>query len=476
MSIKNFFVDLHGCAKNQVDAEILIGIMEGLGWSNCDSAESADLIIVNSCGFIESAKEESINAVINAKAVNPRAKILLAGCLAERYAEILKTDLSEADAVFGNGDLSRLPEVVERLFAKEKIKKSVLTPPQIGVCGGCRPKILNFPRSAYIKITEGCDNFCSFCAIPIIRGRLRSRPIAEITSEITEFVKKDFYEFNLIGQDLAAFQAEKNSAESGLAQLLTAISKIKGEFKVRLLYIHPDHFPLDILPIVTSDTRFLPYFDIPFQSGSEKIIKAMNRKGSPEIYLRLAEKIREAFKNSKSPYGEPCLRTTFLSGFPNETDNDFAATVDFLKNLKPLWSGGFTYSREEDTASYSFKNRVPKKIAEKRLAQIRELQTGITEKKLEEFIGKTLEVLVEELIPLGGESADSVNLNAVAENNGTVLALGRAWFQAPEVDGAVVLSFANGKKDLSGKPIHAGSVVKAKIISRNGFDLEAAVK
>lgn len=464
MSIKNFFVDLHGCAKNQVDAEILIGIMEGLGWSNCDSAESADLIIVNSCGFIESAKEESINAVINAKNSYPKAKVLLAGCLAERYAEVFKTDLPEADAIFGNGDLSRLPEIITQLFSKQKFKRNVLTPPQIGVCGGCRPKILNFPRSAYIKITEGCDNFCSFCAIPIIRGRLRSRPIAEITSEITEFVKKDFYEFNLIGQDLAAYQTRaediKNSGlqESGLASLLKAISKLKGEFKIRLLYIHPDHFPQDILPVMTADDRFIPYFDIPFQSGSEKIIKTMNRKGSSEIYLQLANSIRAAFKKAKSPYGVPVIRTTFLIGFPGETEKDFAETADFLKELKPLWSGGFVYSREEDTAAYSFKNRIPKKTAEKRLNEIRQIQTGITEKLLDSFIGTSMEILVEELIP----------------DNETCLALGRAWFQAPEVDGAVVLTFTEDKKDLSGNPINAGSVVYAKITARNGFDLEAA--
>ncbi len=463
MSIKNFFIDLHGCAKNQVDAELIIGIMESIGWKNCNAAEEADLIIVNSCGFIESAKAESINAVINARNAYPKARILLAGCLAERYAEVLKNDLPEADAIFGNGDLSRLPEIITQLFSKQKFKKTVLTPPQKGICTGCRPKILNFPRSAYIKITEGCDNFCSFCAIPIIRGKLRSRPVSEITSEIEEFIKRDFYEFNLIGQDLAAYQTgedrigNSNIKESGLAFLLKAISKLKGEFKIRLLYIHPDHFPQDILPVMTADDRFIPYFDIPFQSGSEKIIKAMNRKGSPKIYLQLVNAIRAAFKKSKSPYGEPVIRTTFLIGFPSETEEDFAETAGFLKKLKTLWSGGFVYSREEDTPAYSFKNRIPKKVAERRLNEIQEIQTGITEKLLDAFIGKYMEILVEELIP----------------DNEVCFALGRAWFQAPDVDGSVVLTFTEDKKDVSGNPINAGSIVYAKIISRNGFDLEA---
>lgn len=463
MSIKNFFIDLHGCAKNQVDAELIIGIMERIGWKICSTAEEADLIIVNSCGFIASAKAESINAVINARNAYPKAKIILAGCLAERYAGLLQTDLPEADAIFGNGDLSRLPEIITQLFSKQKLKINVLTPPQKGVCDGSRPHILNFPRSAYIKITEGCDNFCSFCAIPLIRGRLRSRSISAITSEIEEFVKKGFYEFNLIGQDLAAYQTGAEDIhnfgikESGLALLLKAISKLKGEFKIRLLYIHPDHFPQDILPVMTADNRFIPYFDIPFQSGSEKIIRAMNRKGSPEMYLQLVNSIRRAFKKSKSPYREPVIRTTFLVGFPGETEEDFAATTDFLKEVKTLWSGGFVYSREEDTAAYSLKNRIPKKVAEKRLNEIRQIQTDITETILDTFIGTYTEILVEELIP----------------DSEVYFAVGRAWFQAPDVDGAVVLSFSEDKKDVSGNPINAGSVVYAKIIARNGFDLEA---
>ena len=470
---KKFFMDLHGCAKNQVDAELIIGIMENLSWKNTSDPDEADLIIVNSCGFINSAKEESINAVLQAKAAHPRAKILLAGCLAERYADILKNDLPEADGIFGNGNLSLLPQLIDSMFPKktseEKFTDKILIPPQIGICGGERPKILNFPRSTYIKITEGCDNFCSFCAIPIIRGRLRSRPIKDICDEIKTFLKKGFYEFNLIGQDLAAYQTGKDDFKekelhggnsSGLALLLKNISTISGNFKIRLLYIHPDHFPPDILPIMTADNRFLPYFDIPFQSGSEKIIKAMNRNGSAEIYLNIVKNIREAFEKAKSPYGEPQIRTTFLTGFPGETDEDFKETLNFLKELKPLWSGGFIYSREEDTPAYSFKGKIPKKTAEARLAEIQSIQTSITETKLDSFIGKEIEVLVEELIP--------------AEDK-TFLALGRAWFQAPEVDGAVVLNFNLNSKDNDGNQIEPGSVVEAKILARNGFDLDAVV-
>ncbi len=509
MLTRKFFVDLHGCAKNQVDAEIIIGIMKNMGWENSLQPEDADLIIINSCGFIEPAKEESINAVIDARASYPNAKIVLAGCLAERYAEALGDGLEEADAIFGNGDLFKLPVLVEKLFPplpKEKVplqtfkkierierkettllNKNILRPPQIGISCGLRPKILNFPRSAYIKITEGCNHCCTFCAIPLIRGSLRSRPIEDIVTEISEFVEKGFYEFNLIGQDLAAFQTgiryKNNQAEnselppSGLSKLLRAISEIKGDFRVRLLYIHPDNFPPDILPVMTSDSRFLPYFDIPFQSGCEKIIKAMNRRGSAKIYAQTINEIKQAFKDAKSPYGEPAIRTTFLLGFPGETDEDFEETVDFLKTVETMWSGGFVYSREEDTPAYSFKNRVAKEVAEKRLAKMQEVQSQISEEKLNRFLGSELDILVEELISESKKTELSIERTENTEDEEDFrLAFGRAWFQAPEVDGIIVLNFAKEKKDLSGNEIQAGSVVRAKVIARHGFDLEAVVR
>lgn len=487
MLTKTFFIDLHGCAKNQVDAEIIVGIMEKIGWKQSLDIADADLVIINSCGFIDKAKAESINAVISARdyitSNKKNTKILLAGCLSERYGDVFLTDLPEADAFFGNGDLSKLPEVINRLFPGESVKEPVklkqksshriiLKPIQSGISCGIRPKILNFKRSVYIKITEGCDNFCSFCAIPIIRGRLRSRSIDDIISEIKSFLLKDFFEFNLIGQDLAAFTCNcdesdsigQNGRLSGLAQLLKAISKLTGDFRIRLLYIHPDHFPLDILPILTADERFLPYFDIPFQSGSEKIISLMNRTGNKDSYLNLVMNIREAFRSDSSIYKEPVIRTTFLTGFPGETDYDFNETIDFLKQIKPLWSGGFTYSREEDTKAYFFKNRVPQKIAHKRLCELQKIQTEITSNLLLKKVGHIFRILVEELIP--GEINPS-------EDDFNFIALGRAWFQAPEVDGAVVLNYTKNNVDIAGQTITQGSIVNAKIIAVNGFDLEA---
>ncbi|MDE7140855.1 MAG: radical SAM protein, partial [Treponemataceae bacterium] len=199
---RTFFIDQHGCAKNQVDGELMVSLLRKKGYAPVFSADKADLIIVNSCGFIESAKTESLNAVLAARERYPNAKILLAGCLAERYAADLAEQLPEADGIFGNGDLAQLGNVVEPLMAGAR---PVLVPAQRGVCGGDRDLLLSFAGAAYVKITEGCNNRCSFCAIPIIRGQLRSRPAADIVAEIASLVAKGVSEINLSGQDLAAY-------------------------------------------------------------------------------------------------------------------------------------------------------------------------------------------------------------------------------------------------------------------------------
>ncbi|MBQ2549150.1 MAG: radical SAM protein, partial [Treponema sp.] len=271
MEAKKFFLDQHGCAKNQVDGEILVTRLLNKGFLQTFDAQEADLIIVNSCGFIQSAKEESLNSLLEARQEYPNAKIVLAGCLAERYAEQFKKDLPEADAIFGNGDLSLIDSTVDSLFAGQRPVVKAL---QKGVCCGNRNLLLNYKGSAYVKITEGCNNCCSFCAIPLIRGQLRSRKISEIVDEIKELLKRGVKEFNLIGQDLAAFGCGKDdfvfdAKESGGAScekskllcLLEKIAELKGNFWVRLLYIHPDHFNTDILPLLQKDKRFLPYFD-----------------------------------------------------------------------------------------------------------------------------------------------------------------------------------------------------------------------
>ena len=472
-----FFLDQHGCAKNQVDGELLIGILNAKGWTRTDIPDEATLIIINSCGFIESAKQESLEAVITARTAYPNARVLLAGCLSERYPEELSETLLEADAFFGNGDLSRFPELLEQMFPAEgtPTARPVLCPPICGVPSGERPELLSFPGSAYVKITEGCDNYCSFCAIPLIRGPLRSRTISDIADECESLVLRGVWEINLIGQDLGSFGLDGGISvpfgeKSPLAQLLARISTLSGDFRIRLLYIHPDNFPRDILPVMVADPRLLPYFDIPFQSGDTTVIHRMNRKGNPEDYLRLVEDIRGAFV--ESPYGKAVLRSTFLLGFPGETEKSFKKTVSFLTKLRCLWSGAFIWSREEGTASESFGRGASKKTAQKRLDALLEIQRTITPEELSFFVGQHLEVLVEELIPLSDEDRATAERTKMPP---TQLALARAWFQAPDVDGSVVLQFDETTRDNRGKPLEPGSVVTAKILNVNGVDVEAVV-
>ena len=206
---KKFFIDQHGCAKNQVDGELIIARLEKLGFVQTLNVEDSDLIIVNSCGFIKTAKEESLNSLLDARSAYPEKKILLAGCLAERYSDVFSESLPEADGILGNGDLSLLDSVVKKIFKDER---PVSKGEQKGVCCGNRTNLLSFKGSAYVKITEGCDNRCTFCAIPIIRGSLRSRASDEIVAEIKELISRGIFEINLIGQDLAAY----GCGESGL--------------------------------------------------------------------------------------------------------------------------------------------------------------------------------------------------------------------------------------------------------------------
>lgn len=470
-----FFIDQHGCAKNQVDGEILISHLIGTNdWQQTFNPAEADLIIVNSCGFIESAKTECLNAVLNARKDYPNAKILLAGCLAERYAKELNESLSEADGFFGNGDLEKIVITAKEVMEN---KRPVHKFAQKGVCGANRNLLLSFSGTAFVKITEGCNNRCTFCAIPIIRGELRSRPAVEIIDEIKQLLEKGVYEINLIGQDLAAYGtgshdnvfgtgrtylplgtpgsdqelAGGTTGESGLCTLLKKISEIEGTFRLRLLYIHPDHFNADILPVIKNDERILPYFDIPFQSGDDEVIPRMHRTGNHEKYKAVIENIRKFFPDA-------AIRTTFLAGFPGETDEQAENTLNFLKEIRTDWSGCFPYSREDDTPAYSFKKQVPAKVAKSRAEKLVALQEEITCERLKKRCGQDYDVLIEEVL--------AENKDCPEEG----IAIGRAWFQAPEVDGSVVVNYDRSVPE-ERKAVVSGRLVRVHINSAGSVDL-----
>ncbi len=445
MAKGKFFLDNHGCAKNQVDGEEIAARLEASGWAWAEGAEDADVLIVNSCGFVDTAKKESIDAVLGWKEAYPGKKVILAGCLAQRYAEELSADLPEADGIVGNTDLAEVLTAAEAVLEGGRPVLSERPESAPAPSGFRRSRLLDFPGTAHLKITEGCSNNCTYCAIPLIRGSLRSRSVEDILEEASWLVGRGIKELVLIGQDLGAYGRDLGGA-SLLPELFRALMTLPGDFRVRTLYIHPDNFPEAILPLMAAHPRLLPYFDLPFQHASAPVLKAMNRRGSKEIYLELIGRIRKALPDS-------VIRTTFLVGFPGETEEDFKTLLAFQEEASLDWLGAFTYSREEGTPAFGMKGRVAKKTAEARKRLVEEAQVAITSARLARLVGSELEVLVEEEVALA-DGEDGLE--------GEELSLGRAWLQAPEVDGLVVLRGAH-------KP---GTLVRAKVIGVNGVDLD----
>ncbi len=438
-----FWIDNHGCAKNQVDGEEISTRLENAGHSWVDSAAEAELVIVNTCGFIESAKRESVDAIMSLKAAYPEKKILVAGCLSQRYSAELALDMAEADGIAGNTDFSAIVATAEATVAgKRPVAVSDAESASTADYDEpvyCRERFFDFAGTVHVKITEGCSNRCSFCAIPLIRGSLRSRKVEDIVEECRGLVARGIHELVLVGQDLGSFGKDRYGRQA-LPELLAALSALPAEpvFRVRILYIHPDNFPLEILDIMARDSRLIPYFDIPFQHAAKMLLRAMNRRGDEESYLGLITAIRERLPDCM-------VRSTFLVGFPGETEEDFATLRDFQDRAGLDWLGTFAYSREEGTPSYSMKGRVAKKTAEARRRAIEEAQVGITARRLARFIGSSVDVVIEEKI------------------KGEELCIGRAWMQTPDVDGLTVV-----------RGTHApGSLVRCTIVALNGVDFEA---
>jgi ribosomal protein S12 methylthiotransferase len=445
MPRKTFYIENLGCAKNQVDGEALASVLEDAGWLLVREAREASCIIVNTCGFIDAAKKESIGALLDFRRLYPGKKILAAGCLAERYGNELFSSLPEADGVFGNRDLGRIAEFAESVVSSGAGRRGILLPRLYGSLPA-RNKVFSVPGAVYVKAAEGCDNRCAFCAIPCIRGGLKSRPIQDITAEIKTFIARGVSEFNIVAQDLGSYGRDGGAGhKADLPGLLRNILELPGDYRLRLLYIHPEHFPVEILKLCGEDKRLLPYFDLPFQHASASILEAMGRKTGMDENLRLVETIR-------AELGDAVIRSTFLLGFPGETEEDFQVLLDFQRKAAFDWLGCFTYSPEEGTRAWMLHLkkalRVPKKTARARKKLVEEQQIPITEKRLERFTGRVAELLVEERV------------------EGENMVLARAWFQAPEVDGLTVLRTREGRPDI-------GGTVLGKIIRRNNFDMEA---
>lgn len=434
------YIENLGCAKNQVDAEILSCSLEKDGWILTDDAQKADLILVNTCGFIESAREESINTFFELRELNPKARIIVSGCLAQRYGQELSEQLPEADGIFGNRDLKQINGFVENLSPKSRLLVPEYPDPDSEIYD--RKELFGYPGSAYLKISEGCNHRCGFCAIPLIRGGLRSRSMDSILDEARTLVAHGVREINLIAQDLAAYGTDQGG-KSRFPELLQKITDIPGDFRVRMLYIHPDAFPFEILDMIRTNPKIIPYFDIPIQHASPALLRPMKRMGDAQVYTDLVSRIRSALP-------ECVIRTTIMLGFPGETDADFDMVYDFVKTNRFNWMGSFVYSREEGTYAWDLTDEKThealSKVAARRQKKLEKLQEKITSEHLQEFVGREYDVLIEELI------------------EGEDLAIGRIWAQAPEVDGLTVVM---------GRGMEPGKVYRCGITKVNGVDLEA---
>lgn len=449
-----YSVENLGCAKNQVDAEVMIRYLNDAGWHYSAEHEDADLIIINSCGFIEAAKKESLETSLEIRQMYPQAKLILAGCLSQRYGAELQRELQEVDGIMGNGDLAKIVDLAALLCETEAGHDGAEASPALVLPSPAdydrrRSRLLSFPGSAFLKISEGCNHRCSFCAIPLIRGGLRSIPRRLLIDDARALIERGIYEINLIAQDLAAYGSDTAHDESGEAHgdflsLLEDLAELPGDFRLRLLYIHPDNFPAKLPQLVKRKKTLLPYFDIPFQHASKKILRAMGRKGDAEGYLELVEGIRMILPDA-------VIRTTFLVGFYGEGKDEFEELLDFQKRARFDWAGVFPYSPEEETAALGYGGKkgyeLPKvKETAGRVDELQRQQTAITEECMDRYVGRRLKVLIEEAV------------------EGEDLALGRAHIHAPEVDGAVVVH---------GKGLEAGDRFCCRILRRNGIDLEA---
>jgi ribosomal protein S12 methylthiotransferase len=366
-----------GCPKNWVDTENMVGLLKATGEVDfVADLKEADVIIVNTCGFIQPAKEESIDEILTAieeKKRSPEKKVVVAGCLYERYKEELKKELPEVDAFIGVNELLKSVEkILNRKVAVRKpyLLREVLTPKHL----------------AYLKISEGCSNACTYCAIPIIRGPLRSRPVSEVVEEARRLAELGVKELYVIAQDTTAYlydMGEKN----GLVKLLEELERVEGIEWLRLMYTYPSHITDELIDFMASSEKLVKYIDVPLQHINDKVLASMGRKYTRKQAERLIEKLR-----AKVP--GIAIRTTFIVGFPTEGEREFEELHSFIKEAEFDWAGFFKYSREEGTVAYKLGD-LPEEVKKSRLNLLEETQFWIYEKKNRELIGKELTLIVD---------------------------------------------------------------------------------
>lgn len=433
--MNNVHIVTLGCSKNDVDSSMMYSLLNKDKYKMVERPSDADILIVNTCGFIDAAKEESIDTILESveyKKNGKCKKVLLSGCLAQRYPEELIKEIPEVDGIIGTGNINYINELLDRSLEGDLfIKTDNLNSAYIE---GIRKDKVN--TTEYIKISEGCNNNCSYCIIPSLRGKNRSRKIEDIYKEVEYLVDNGAREIILIAQNTTDYGIDLYSKYS-LSNLIKEISKIENLKWIRVLYLYPDHFTEDLIEEFKHNDKLIKYVDMPLQHISDNVLKSMNRKTSKDHIIKTLKSLRESVDGI-------VIRTTFIVGFPGETEEDFKELINFVKDIKFDKLGVFEYSKEEGTSASLLDNQIPDEIKENRKNQIMSIQNEISSEILSEKINENLEVLIEEKID---------------ENN----YVGRTYMDAPEIDGVTYIT--------SDKNLNIGDFVNVKIIDSLDYDL-----
>jgi len=445
---KVYFVSL-GCPKNQVDTEVMLGQVRDAGHSLVDDPEGADVIVVNTCAFIDAAKEESVDTILEMAEHKKGAckKLVVTGCLAQRHAPELGAEIPEIDHILGSADFNGIAEALGGVKPKRKglpVVKVSQTPEWIYDHDSPRVRI-GHRHSAYVKIAEGCDRPCAFCIIPKLRGPQRSRTIEDIAAEVRGLVAEGTREINLIAQDLTRYGWDLGDAPETrptLAKLLRALAPL-GAAWIRLHYTFPSAFDDELIDVIASEPSIVKYVDVPLQHIDDHMLKVMRRGHSSRVIRGLVETLRARIPGV-------VLRSTFIVGHPGETEESFQALRAFIEEARLDHVGVFTYSHEQGTTAAMLPHRVPAEVGDARVTELMELQRAISRRKLEALVGRELDVLVE------GVSEES-----------ELLLEGRYYGQAPGIDGVVYL--ADGTAP-------AGSFARARVTQAADHDLAASLE
>lgn len=426
-----------GCPKNQVDAEMMLHTLKEAGFEITPVEADADAIIINTCGFIEDAKAEAIENILEAARYKDEGNckaLIVTGCLAERYRDDVTEEIPEVDVCVGLGSNSKIAEIVKNAI-EGKSENSFGEKEALDLNG---ERILGgMPFTAYLKIADGCDNCCTYCAIPKIRGRMRSRKIEDCVKEAESLAKRGVTELIVVAQDTTAYGTDIYG-EPRLAELLESLCKIEGIHWIRTLYTYPERITDKLLDTIAKEEKLLKYLDIPLQHVDGEILRRMNRRGNEETITELIHKIR-----AKIP--DITLRTTFITGFPGETEEQFTALAEFVKKTRFDRLGCFAYSAEEDTLAASFEGQIDPQTKQSRLENIMEMQMTIAAEKNAEKEGEIVEVIIE------------------GWNDYIKCYFGRTVWDAPEVDGKIFF--------MSGRPLVIGEYVKVRVNDCIDYDL-----